>query len=287
MNTQDPYQILSISKNCTEKQLKTLWAYLVQKHHPDKGGNLKEFQIINKAYKEVLANIKTGNSNSDYSNISFKKSFDREKELLDNSIKQRHFTLNDFNSVFEKSIKYDDMHLKNSINQIEKDSIQIKGSINLSNFNSKFEESKKYDDIRLNRTIDVLEKEMIEIDKDIEKIQSIFKTNNFDNNTFQQIYEKYKYEKIGGISIYKDPDYFKMGGKTYTSINDDNKISENTNTNLFKTQPFILETPKYIDKELLHSVKNNKNDITCTNNLEEDYMLKMNNSINNYKKFSS
>lgn len=51
-----PYEILGLTKYYTRDDLKKQYSSLVQKHHPDKGGDIEMFVRIQKAY-EKLKNI--------------------------------------------------------------------------------------------------------------------------------------------------------------------------------------------------------------------------------------
>jgi molecular chaperone DnaJ len=51
---QDLYQILGVNKNATEEEIKQAYRKLAMKHHPDRGGDEKQFQEIKNAY-EVLS----------------------------------------------------------------------------------------------------------------------------------------------------------------------------------------------------------------------------------------
>lgn len=49
------YEILNISKNASQEEIKQSYKKLILKHHPDKGGNEEEFKKIQEAY-EILGN---------------------------------------------------------------------------------------------------------------------------------------------------------------------------------------------------------------------------------------
>ena len=51
----DYYQILGISKNATQEDVKKAYRKLAHQHHPDKGGDEKKFKEVNEAY-QVLSN---------------------------------------------------------------------------------------------------------------------------------------------------------------------------------------------------------------------------------------
>ncbi len=51
----DYYQVLGISRNASEQDIKKAYRKLAHKHHPDKGGDEKKFKEINEAY-QILSN---------------------------------------------------------------------------------------------------------------------------------------------------------------------------------------------------------------------------------------
>lgn len=51
----DHYQTLGISRSATDDEIKKAYRKLAMKHHPDRGGNVAEFQLIEEAYR-VLSN---------------------------------------------------------------------------------------------------------------------------------------------------------------------------------------------------------------------------------------
>ncbi len=49
----DYYQLLGVSKNASEKELKSAFKKKAMEHHPDKGGDANTFQQINEAYQNL------------------------------------------------------------------------------------------------------------------------------------------------------------------------------------------------------------------------------------------
>lgn len=50
----DPYEILGVSKNASEDEVKKAYRKLAMKHHPDKGGDPEEFKKIQSAYDRII-----------------------------------------------------------------------------------------------------------------------------------------------------------------------------------------------------------------------------------------
>jgi len=53
--TETWFTILGVSKNATEQEIKEAYRTKAKIHHPDKGGDAKEFHKINEAYKSALS----------------------------------------------------------------------------------------------------------------------------------------------------------------------------------------------------------------------------------------
>lgn len=49
-----PFAVLGLPEAATPDQVKVRWRGLAAEHHPDKGGDVGEFQKFNKAYKAAL-----------------------------------------------------------------------------------------------------------------------------------------------------------------------------------------------------------------------------------------
>ncbi|MDP2664084.1 MAG: molecular chaperone DnaJ [bacterium] len=56
----DYYQILGISENSSQEEIKKAYRTLAHKHHPDKGGDEKKFKEINEAYQVLSDKEKKG-----------------------------------------------------------------------------------------------------------------------------------------------------------------------------------------------------------------------------------
>lgn len=50
----DYYAVLQINRNCTKEDIRKAFLKLARVHHPDKGGDEKEFKKINEAYQYLM-----------------------------------------------------------------------------------------------------------------------------------------------------------------------------------------------------------------------------------------
>ena len=57
---EDYYNVLRLTKNASNDEIKKTYRKLSMKHHPDSGGNKETFQRINGAY-EILGDAKNAN----------------------------------------------------------------------------------------------------------------------------------------------------------------------------------------------------------------------------------
>ena len=67
----DPYEVLGVSRDASEEEIKKAYRDLARKYHPDNYANSplsdlasEKMKEINEAYDEALKNLKTGNSSS-------------------------------------------------------------------------------------------------------------------------------------------------------------------------------------------------------------------------------
>lgn len=91
----DPYEILGVSRNATEEEIKKAYRELARKYHPDNYANSplsdlasEKMKEINEAYDEALKNLKSGEASS-YSSSSY--GGDPEFAEIRNLINQRNF----------------------------------------------------------------------------------------------------------------------------------------------------------------------------------------------------
>jgi hypothetical protein len=50
---ENPYEVLGVSPNASEFEIKNAWKNKILEHHPDKGGDVEEYHRVNKAYDKL------------------------------------------------------------------------------------------------------------------------------------------------------------------------------------------------------------------------------------------
>lgn len=116
----DPFEILGVSVDATDKEIKKSYIKLSKEHHPDKGGDKEKFQEIVSAY-EILKNSETREFAKKYGNI--------DKTMMSESIKIATGLF--MSCIYESDIiescnhklKVSEMNFKN---EIEKSNREIK-----------------------------------------------------------------------------------------------------------------------------------------------------------------
>lgn len=117
------YDILEISKNATDEEIKQSYRSLAKQHHPDKkGGNKEKFQKIQEAY-DVLSDKQ---KKQDYDN--------KTPENIFNNFSSGFSFFNNFTNFFSQKIKKNDHIHKYSIN-LENVYFGIKKQFNLKKSN--------------------------------------------------------------------------------------------------------------------------------------------------------
>lgn len=77
------YRILSVSKDCTSKDIKKSYRELSKTHHPEMGGDIDTFNVILEAYEVLIDDEKK----SSYDKLSeYGKNYDKYSELLSDDI---------------------------------------------------------------------------------------------------------------------------------------------------------------------------------------------------------
>ena len=151
-NTIDPYQILNCEKGCDIEDIKKSYRKLALVHHPDRGGNPQNFQLITKAYLSLIEEYKTIQSERHY--MDLKNSSNDYMKQQDNNPKQNidmnsdNFNLKLFNKIYmENRLSdpndegYNNWYKDNEEEQQEQPKL-FSDKFNINVFNSVFENSK-------------------------------------------------------------------------------------------------------------------------------------------------
>ena len=101
----NPYKILCLSNDAELDDIKKNYRLLSKKYHPDKGGDVRKFQLITKAYTYLL----NQHDNFTYREQTYEElqesltNFTNKQKLYQNKyIDKDNFSINKFNDVFEK-----------------------------------------------------------------------------------------------------------------------------------------------------------------------------------------
>ena len=123
-NKYDPYEVLSVSKNCTMSEATSVYKKLAKKAHPDRGGNSEVFDILTKSYLFIVDEIK-------------KKMDKNHQELKENTEEysfnkpEGEFDINQFNTLYKK-FKLSDSNDNGYGNMMEK-SKAVRDDFNIDN----------------------------------------------------------------------------------------------------------------------------------------------------------
>lgn len=60
MNDQPAYHILGVSPTASEQEIKKAYRDIVRTAHPDVGGNAEDFLVVQRAYREMLERLESG-----------------------------------------------------------------------------------------------------------------------------------------------------------------------------------------------------------------------------------
>lgn|SRR3990167_5780834 len=224
--SQYSYEIMGLSKNVTLDELKDRYKYLAKKHHSDKGGSSEFFKQILSAYKDIS---KTLSNNKQEINASNYHAF---KEYSQNDIDKTN----------------------SSINQ----DIITNGKLDTNKFNKYF---KIPYDSRVDKKPHELLSEREAIDSELDDYKPLVSKDEFDNDTFQKLYEYYnKKTNKGELKQFSELD---MGinsfSNYYTYIKDSNlnpsnsELFKNNSSNFGSTS--FADNPKSLDQNVFEKIK--------------------------------
>lgn len=100
----DPYSILGVDKTIDLKRLKKIYKRLAKKHHPDRGGSSKNFELITKSYLFIEEEIQAKSSSKGHFDLKqgAEQYADSQAPVENVYIDKKNFNVKKFNQVFEK-----------------------------------------------------------------------------------------------------------------------------------------------------------------------------------------
>ena len=149
----DPYEILGIDERASITQIRKAYKKRALQYHPDRGGSERVFNIIEKAYKTIMAEYEDEHQfenkiNQEVRNVHYDSNMN--SGLQNKYIDKDNFNINTFNDVFSKN-RLDDVHdqgyghmMNNTDANIEVDKTKKynKNNFNVSDFNNNFNKVK-------------------------------------------------------------------------------------------------------------------------------------------------
>jgi curved DNA-binding protein CbpA len=172
----DFYVVLKIKKTSTKEEIRNAYIELTKKHHPDKGGDSKIFQIITNAYETLIDEDKKKEYDYTLSKVEKADHFKLKQEYDE----YKKYSKPELTDVAKKEIERD-LTNQNIYDKIDK---QIK--------NCKFKEKYKHIIIR-----DVVESQKIQKSEEYKKEKNEFNkwynSQNKSKNKLNEYLEKYHY----------------------------------------------------------------------------------------------
>lgn len=150
----DPYELYGFDKNqkIDIKTLKDKYKTYAMQTHPDRNnGNMRNFQIITKAYKKLLEIYKTQQDDKQYTELKNNSLSYLEEQSKTNKrntkFDNNNFDVNKFNSIFSEnkieSVSEQGYNDWINTNKFDSDSIVKRSNINTGNFNKYFDSDVK------------------------------------------------------------------------------------------------------------------------------------------------
>ena len=142
----DPYKVLDLPENCNIDELKIAYRKLSLKHHPDKGGDINIFNIINEAYHKINMRLTSIQPKQKVEHNDLKKMSKKNETFFPkiNSKKMtgKNFNSDKFNDIFNKNKQSNpyDKGYSDWNEDIKDENIPVS---NNNSFNEVFEQSRK------------------------------------------------------------------------------------------------------------------------------------------------
>ncbi len=143
----DPYKVLGIEHNASLDEIKIAYKYLALKHHPDKGGEVKIFNIIKDAYKKVSQRVESIVPKEKIEHNELKKAskHDFTTNKIQINMNGKNFNLNKFNDVYNKNKMKNpyDKGYSDWKEDLQDENMSIGSNISNTSFNEAFNKGRK------------------------------------------------------------------------------------------------------------------------------------------------
>lgn len=272
--TYDPYEILQVNPNSSLDEIKQAYLYVARLYHPDKGGDTKTFQFIQKAYKDIVQSKRNGGQSPDQKNIAQQADFFSLKQGYQNftpnaqeyspQLEDGNFDASQFNQRFREQF------------QTNKGDTNDQWTFGISE--ADYVERTKHD----------FERENAEIESNLASISRIFNHGAFDTNSFNRMFNWAKENhqaEIQDLEIYHEPEAAIQGAETmaFTEISDTKDTKNLSSLGYSDYEQAFHKThknPDKIDRELLNKFSRQK-DITRESALSQSKLRQRMNQYNN------
>ena len=133
-NNMSAYEILSVTENSSNKEIKEQYVKMCKVYHPDKGGNPQIFDAINKAYRTIMIQRKNTYQDKINRDVVNKDYEDLPKKFQNVHISKDNFNNKKFNQVF-RDYRIENPYDKGYGNEMAKSS-KTRESINIERLQS-------------------------------------------------------------------------------------------------------------------------------------------------------
>lgn len=148
----NPYEVLGISKQYTENELKKAYLQKAMIYHPDRGGSAKDFKMIQICYQVLLKKLQESKDSSDHNELrdSSKQFISRQSETkVVNRDLSKNFNNVAFNKIFDQN-RIENVYDNGYSNWMKENKVEDKdienvfnGQYNEQKFNNLFDQQKK------------------------------------------------------------------------------------------------------------------------------------------------
>jgi len=240
-----PFKILGIKPNTNDiKVITKAYRNLLLKHHPDKGGNIKKYQLINAAYNEILLRIEL-NENNEKSHPILKNNFNNYVKSSENDISiNKNINKDNFNEIFNQcnpnNVKFNEFDNNDGYTSDDfKETAQSNKNYQLSNYEDIYNCNDKTNTHTSFNNCQSYEKS----EKNYTNIKPLFVNNS--NTSFTD----FKYAFTDGCYLLEsNEDYETIWNKFYMNKYQNNKFDQKYNPIISDNIDIYIHTKPYSNK---------------------------------------